>query len=166
MGLRVTKTFDIEKYKRALIEVPKYIDSSTERELSDIIYQVISLGQSPIKGQRNYKEYSESYKSQIRKSRGIFASKGTSPVNLTLTGKMLNSLKSKIVRTTFGDFNSIPVLRVSIDATVAQYHQSGTKKMPRRMILPTNNLEFKPKIMREILRAIGRAAFLSLRGIK
>jgi hypothetical protein len=60
---------------------------------------LIQAGTSPVKGQRRFKKYSPSYSDAIRKGRYKIFNKKLRPVNLTLSGKLINSFKVVEIKT-------------------------------------------------------------------
>jgi hypothetical protein len=100
------------------------------------IVATIQKGLSPVQGRGRYTGYSESYKSQM--GRGRYKTKRRRPVNLTLTGKMLRSIKSR--QTNKGE-------TIWFSDEKAAYHQLGTKYIPIRRLLPEANEELSRVIM-------------------
>jgi len=80
-------------------------------------------------------------KEQFEKGLGV--GKLKSPVNLKVSGDMLNSLQ-----TSSGRF----ITRVYFTDKKARWHNEGTKKIPRRPMLPTrSNEEFSPIVRKKII---------------
>lgn len=114
-----------------------------KRELPDLIIErSIKLGISPVKGKRKFQKYSDSYKNAIRKRK--FKRK-ISPVNLFVTGKMLNSFR--VIGTRLG-------VRMRFGDKKAGYHQTGNSKLPRRPLLPTRRGEQFSRIIVNNIREI------------
>lgn len=63
--------------------------------LKKMIINQIVLGVSPVAGYAKYKQYSESYLNAIGAGRYSRWSKKETPVNLTLSGRMLRSIKAR-----------------------------------------------------------------------
>ncbi len=97
----------------------------------------MSKGLSPVKGgggqsggKSRYQEYSDVYKMQIKKQNGKFKDYGkrVRPVNLKLTGKMHESIKSRPIK--FG-------VLVWFESEIAKYHDklgAGKSKVTRKML--------------------------------
>ena len=68
----------------------------------------------------------------IKQFNSELASKRVSPVNLTVSGKMLNSFKVK---------NRKGGISLFFTSKTAAYHNNGTDKIPRRAMLPTEQGE-------------------------
>jgi len=115
-----------KKVKRSvLLGIKKVLDNK--------IVDEIKSGVSPVKGE-SFDKYSESYLKAIQKKRYRKYNKSVSPINLHLTGKMLKSYKSKLIKdgieTKFTDKKAV-------------YHNkdgAGKSKVLRRM-LPTEKGE-------------------------
>lgn len=132
---RVTNNWTIDKDIKRVIELAKKQLPDLLR--TEIVDNNILKGKSPVRGgAARYEKYSESYKKQIR---GI---KRPSPVNLKLTGDLINSLK----------FTNIPKgLRVEFTDEKAPWHDNGEGKLPQRKLLPTRTgEEFSIIIQRKI----------------
>jgi hypothetical protein len=93
-------------------------------------------GISPVRGERRMASYSASYTKAIQKG-WLEHAKKVRPVNLILSGRMLNSIEYRASR---------GLLEVGIwdseMVELAGYHQDGTDKMPARRFIPTNRSEY------------------------
>lgn len=111
----------------------------------------IRRGVSPVKGFGRFQQYSESYKTAIKKKR-YPTKRRIRPVNLTLTGKMLKSFFIKVKR------NSV---LIGFDNKLADIHNkegAGKSKVVRRL-LPTNEGEkFSRKILTELKITLNKVA--------
>lgn len=102
----------------------------------------IKKGKSPVSGQGSYKDYSESYKKQIRGKLGKQYNKKVKPVNLKLSGKMLKSLKVKNIR---------KGISVYFSSKIAKYH-NGQGRVNRYMIPTESGQEFRRDIKIKLAR--------------
>ena len=99
----------------------------------------------------HFKEQNEPIKEKIAEMNKDFLAHGKRlrPINLTLSGKMLDSMFSKVENTK---------LVIGFTDEKASYHNEGTDKIVRRAMLPTNKgEEFNKNItlrLREIARLI------------
>ena len=96
-------------------------------------------------------EIDQSDKELVKFSKELYGNKKQRPVNLKLSGKMLNSLKSKIVKN--------GKIRLWFSDEKAKYHDklgAGKSKVIRRL-LPDNNEEFNRAIQRKIIDTAGEA---------
>jgi hypothetical protein len=85
----------------------------------------------------------------IKQHNSHLSGKKVSPVNLTLTGKMLNSFKVKIRNNKISLFFS---------DKKAAYHNNGTDKIPRRAMLPTESgEEFNRNITLRIREVVSKS---------
>ena len=96
------------------------------------IKKSIANGVSPVRGKRKFRRYSSSYLNQILNGYGLTGRYGKRPlpVNMELSGKMMNSLKYKI--------NAGKISLFFTDKK-AEYHDiSGVgKRKVKRRLLPT-----------------------------
>ncbi|MCA9485962.1 MAG: hypothetical protein KC506_03910 [Nanoarchaeota archaeon] len=105
----------------------KKIAGAVGNELRKEVLSSIKRGVSPVKGQGRFQKYSESYTGIIK--RGI-KNKRVSPVNLTLSGELLDSIYVKL------NNNKITI---GFSDEKFEYHnkpESGSN-MPARRLLPT-----------------------------
>ena len=113
----------------------------------EIVEKSIKKGISPVKGQRKFKQYSESYKKAIRK-RQIKGKNKFSPVNMTVTGDMLKSFFAK------ADGDKV---RVGFKDPLAFIHNdlgASTKKVKRRLLPTKPKEEFNRSIFRNLRRKL------------
>lgn len=126
--------------------------------IKEVIRDSIESGRSPVNkggvkpkgssGKLRYKEYSTSYKDAM--GTGKLKNKKKRPVNLTVTGKMLNSLKAKVGK---------DAVTVWFSSPIAKYHNdlgASKKKVIRRM-LPMGDEEFNAGIRKRLLKALENA---------
>jgi hypothetical protein len=126
----------------------------TIKYLKREIPATIQSGNTPVQGGKFKKTYSDSYKKQIRAGR--FPGKRLRPVNLTVTGKMLRSLKSRRTKSGISMFFS---------SGIAKYHDrlgAGKSRVIRRM-LPRGNEEFIFKIRNKVRNIFAKAFRLAFK---
>lgn len=113
----------------------------------------LERGISPVRGNRNFERYSQSYQNAIRKG-WLEKSKKVRPVNLYLSGDMLREFKHRI--------RSDRRLEIGIwDPKMAKraiYHNNGTKHIPRRRFIPVDRDE-------KLAVTIDRALFNAIQDI-
>lgn len=134
------------KLKKLLPDARSYWARELKKKIVDIIVEKITSGRSPVKGQNNYKSYSEAYaKYKGRKQ----------PVDMVDTGSMLNSLKAK----QRNDNRTVVIEFTGRDnKKIARYHDNGEGNNPQRKLLPSRNgEEFKQDIMRKIVKEADKA---------
>ena len=136
---------------------PRFFDK-VSRFIKDEIVNTIQKGISPVNqkktskpntsGRSRFGEYSDSYKRSFGSSRA--PNKKKRPVNLTLTGKMLNSIKVRKTR---------EYVKVWFADEKAKYHNdegAGRSKIIRRL-LPKDGEQFSRNIQNKIVEALGEA---------
>jgi hypothetical protein len=131
MGFKFKAKVDSKEMKKSLNKYRDEFIKQTSNELQGLILNEIENGRSPVQGFGRFAKYSDSYLKQI--NRGLFDKKPR-PVNLTLSGQLLNTLKitpkESDIEITFTDelFD------------VHNKQGAGKSKTVRRM-LPTNKGE-------------------------
>ena len=138
--------FDITEY------INRFMDNSTKQSLGSAVVDeaksMIASGQSPVKGNGRFQGYSDSYLKAIRDRLNASDGKTVRPVNLNLSGKMLDAYGYR------ANSNSVTVgimtATNSIENEIAGYHNDGTDKMPQRQLVPKEGEEWAVKIMRVI----------------
>jgi len=110
----------------------------------------IVSGLSPVKGQGRFQRYSPSYLDQIDNSAGAAGRYGKKPlpVNLILSGKMLNSLRYSI---------SAGVITITFTDKKAIYHDylgAGRSKVKRRMLPTIKGEKFTARINKELRKEL------------
>lgn len=127
--------------------------------LVEIIVGFIRKGTSVVQGEGRFTKYSDGYVRSIKgvvlfktkdgrevsfktpKTKGLGVGKKQSPVNLTVSGDMLDSLK-------FTKSNGI----LKFTSKLAKYHNDGEGNLPERRLLPNRDGErFNPRV-RKVLR--------------
>lgn len=103
--------------------------------------RMIASGQSPVKGYGRF----ERYKDRIRYPG---KQKSARPVNLDLTGEMLQGYDHKPLSD--GSVTVGMVRGSSKRKEIAQAHNDGTDVMAQRKIIPTDGETWAPSIMRKI----------------
>lgn len=135
---------DTTKLLGLVNKVKKQFISDASKELKEIIIdENILKGNSPVKGEGRYQKYSKSYETAIRAGRYSEYGKKTRPVNLKLSGEMLDSFFIK----------PIPDgIRIGFSDKKAVYHniQGAGKSKTKRQLLPNDEQEFKPSIIKRI----------------
>lgn len=155
MAVKITKRLKVLKITEQV--KPKFF-RILDKFIKNEIISAIESGRSPVSnkgadpqntgGGLRFNQYSDSYKKSMGK--GKLSNKKQRPVNLTLTGKMLKSIRSRSGR------NS---LRVWFTSPIAKYHNNlgaGKKKVIRRM-LPKAGEEFNSGIKKRIANALKNA---------
>jgi hypothetical protein len=118
-------------------------DEPGQRKLMNAIKDTITSGKSPVAGYK-FVQYSSSYADR-------FKGGARKPVNMTLTGEMLKSMKVVKTRSSFA---------VVIDSEIADYHNrlgAGKKKVIRRL-LPTNRGERFKVFLQKIINKMANSA--------
>lgn len=166
MTIKIKKSTDyvrgIER-KGLVKDIRKNSINKMKREIKPLIIDEILRGVSPVSkggrkpqntgGRVRYKAYSDSYKKQIEKMSG----KSIRPVNLKVTGNLLNSLKARLTKKGltlfFSDFK-------------AKYHDrqgAGKSKIIRRMLPSQKGEVFNKNISKTIFDIINNAVKKSTR---
>lgn len=135
----------VKEFQRAVTDISK------ETLKVAIIDNSILLGISPVEGQGKFAKYSEMYKGQIRK--GVYKKDGKniSPVNLKLSGQMLDSFFVK---------KSEKGLKVGFSDEKAYEHTVrgvGFNKTKRKMLPVGPGEDFKRTIKKEIVDVVRKA---------
>jgi len=115
------------------------------------IKTTIKKGLSPVKGQKRFMGYADSYKKQIKK--GKLPGKKQRPVNMTITGKMVNSLKVINVKTGFSVFFTDKKAEYHNDLGVKRNDAPGGKVF-RRLIPNRSGEEFSKTITKPLIKLI------------
>ena len=132
--------------------INQFMDSTTKNSLGqgvvDEAKDMISSGQSPVKGNGRFEKYSDSYIKFIRSTLGVEYGKTVRPVNLKLSGGMLDAYGYKSNK----DSVSVGIISSSSskENEIAGYHNDGTDKMPQRQLVPKDGEEWAVRIMRVI----------------
>lgn len=134
--VKVTSRWDI------LELLDGFMDQSTQNDLGETVVteakQMISEGQSPVRGYGRFAEYKD-------RTKYPGARKDARPVNLKLTGEMLDAYDFKPTR------EGIEVGVLNGDRKeVAQYINEGTEHMAQRRFIPGSGEEWAVSIMRKI----------------
>lgn len=121
-------------------EIKKNFSRELKQEIEVEILEEIVKGKSPVKGKK-FKDYSSKYAEKKGYRR---------PVDMTVSGKMLNSLKAKQ--------KPDGVVELEFKSKIAGYHNNGEGRLPERRLLPTKRGEtFKPSIMNKIKAILQKA---------
>ncbi len=149
--------FDTKGIEKKVARYKKKAKKELPKVLQKAIVETIQSGQSPVEGFK-FEPYSDVYLDEIENGKYFNFSKRKSPVNMTLSGDMLNSFFVK-------DTNK--GVQLGFDNSLAEIHNSkgaGKSKVIRRL-LPTNKGErFKRTIrsdIREVLQSIIKKIFKS-----
>ena len=108
-----------------------------------------------LRASKQARKDNKSNKQKIKELNAEFLSHGkrVSPRNLTLSGKMLRSIRPVIKK---------GALRVSFIDEKAEYHNEGTSKIPRRAMLPTKGGEEFSNNITLRLREIAKTSVLKI----
>jgi hypothetical protein len=153
-----------------------YWNEIAKSGLVGIILGFIKKGTSVVQGEGRFQKYSDGYVRAIKgivlfktkdgqevsfktpKTKGLGVGKKQSPVNLTVSGDMLDSLK-------FIKSNGT----LKFTSKLARYHNDGEGNLPERRLLPNRDGErFNPrvrKVLRDSLSAAIRKQSRSLSNI-
>jgi len=130
------------------------------------IVDTIQRGNSPVRGNRRFVDYSENYKAAIRGEKAWrstpggkpyqvnpmsedyerFKGKRLRPVNMTLSGRMLKSIAAKF---------SMRGFTIYFTSKLAKIHSTegpGGKASAIRKVVPTGNEQWKPAVIRNAKR--------------
>lgn len=142
---------DIKKLDLSVRQIKnEFIRSAQESVKEIIVDENIKKGFSPVKGAGRFEPYSKSYKDAIRKKRYSQYGKKTTPVNLTLSGKMLDSFQ--VDKSSRGI-----VLRFKNKlSAIHNFLGAGPSKVIRPM-LPIGNEGFKPSVNKQLLDLLKQA---------
>lgn len=150
MGFKIKKNFkDLENL---IPKVRKEFLRQSKRDLKKLVIdESISKGISPVEGQGKFEKYSKSYKEAIKAGRYSQYSKTISPVNMKLSGDMLESF--------FVEDNGNS-LKIGFDHELAEIHNdkgAGQSKVIRRLLPTKQGEKFKRSILRGILDLLDSA---------
>ena len=163
-------TVDLKAFSKTVEQkILKNIDKQIQRSEKELyvkgaplmkqeVDESIARGVSPVKGQGRFKDYSKSYKEQIRKGRFSKHQKRLRPVNLKLTGKMRKSLKARVTATGIVLFYSSPI---------AKYHNklgAGKSKTIRRLLPVEQGEEFSRVITNKMIKFFNRILQRNIKG--
>ena len=145
MGVKITKKLSLQKF---LPETKRLYSNQVKKIMKKEITNTIKRGQSPVKGFGKFEKYSESYKKAIRKGQVKPKSK-VAPVNLTVTGKMLRSLKIRKIR---------DGLLLFYQSKIAKYHDKpGLARVLRKMLPSENGLTFIDSIFKKMTKSLEKS---------
>lgn len=144
MAVKVKK--DTKDLENLIPQVRKAFLKSAEKNIGRLIVdETISVGLSPVQGEGKFKRYSESYKDAIKAGR--YKGKSISPVNLKLSGDLLDSFFTKA---------SGNKLVIGFKNKLADIHtrQGAGKSKVKRKMLPLEGESLKTSIFNEIIDLI------------
>jgi hypothetical protein len=121
-----------------------------KQNIGGYITDNIAAGLSPVEGFKEFKAYSKPYTKAILKTRGFGLLKNTSPVNLTLTGKLIKSLKVVL---------GTDRVNIRFDNEKFVYHNNdgaGKSKVKRRMLPTEQGEKFNKQITISIKESLSR----------
>lgn len=149
--VKVTTKFQILDF------IDNFVDGTTAsaigRTVTETAKEMIASGQSPVRGYGRFDGYSDSYKKDIKGTLGKRYRKTVRPVNLLLTGEMLDGYDFEIR----GDSVFVGMVKGSeARKEIAGFHNDGTPNMPQRKIVPSDGEEWAVTIMREIRDIYGK----------
>lgn len=135
------------EFNKVFKKIEKDIKKSFLKDIKSMFVSFIKKGISPVSGRGRFQDYSQSYKEQIRNNRYRSFGKRLRPINLTLSGKMLRSLKvrptSKGITLFFSDKK-------------ADYHNKGMGNLPRRALMPFKNEKLSRVILSKIEKDVAK----------
>lgn len=145
MAIKISGTQKVSRNLKKLIpDARTLIARDMKAEIVDIVVEKITSGNSPVKGQNRYPQYSDAYeKIKGRKS----------PVDLVKSGDMLNNLKARIN----AKKDIVLEFTNALQRKKAARHHYGINGMPKRQILPTGGKTFKKEIINKIIRIVRKA---------
>ena len=126
--------------------IKKNFSKTLKREIVDVLVEVILKGRSPVKKGSGvpWKQYSKKY------AKRKYGSESTRrPVNMLLSGEMLDSLKAKQLRN--------GRIRIFFDSKTAKFHDKKGKGRVHRPLLPKGKQEFRREIDTAIRKILRRA---------
>jgi len=144
--------FDLRSAKSKIKRFKKDSKVELREKLEEEIKANISSGNSPVKGMGRYQQYSDSYKSAIKKGSYRQFGKRSRPVNLILSGELIESLSVKVTN---------KGLKVSFDNELADIHNrkgAGKSKTIRRMLPTKNGEEFNRSITTRLKEVLAKVA--------
>lgn len=115
-----------------------------------IIKDSILKGKSPVQGKR-FDGYSESYKEAIKDKRYVMFDKKQRPVNLKLSGEMLESIKVTANQKS-------GKIKIEFTDQKAKWHNNGSGNLPERRIFPKPGEDWSRLIknkIRDALKKVG-----------
>jgi len=160
---------DLKNLKQLIPKIRKtYVRKVRSGIGNQIIKKNISKGLSPVKGKGRFQKYSDSYKETIkgnvsfRKIKGkvvplpfpdasVFGLKKLTPVNLKLSGQMLSTFFTKVIKDS---------LLIGFRDPLSEIHDqkgAGASQVKRRMLPTEPGEEFKPSISRWIRNQLEKA---------
>lgn len=145
---------EMEDYiaKQILKAQDEFLENAND-EIPKLIISQISKGISPVAGEPRFAEYSKSYKQQMKDGQLDAFSKKPRPVNLKLTGILLDSLVTKINK-------SRGVLHIEFTDPLAEIHTvqgAGKSKTIRKMLPMQEGEEFNRVITQRIKKIFKEA---------
>lgn len=116
------------------------------KEASEImkndVVDTITIGNSPVQGSRRFVDYSLRYKKQISAGRYTSFGKLLRPVNLKLSGRMLESIASKATK------NGFVVWFTNKLARIHSLEGPGGRRDKMRKVAPYGSEKWKPSVYR------------------
>ena len=143
---------DLKKMKNYTSEVRQNFKNeltygSIGYELVRTVQDVIRKGISPVDGEGRFEKYSQSYRDAIKKKQ--YGNKKVSPVNMSLTGEMMGSLR--VIEYKNGAL-------IEFTDKKAGYHQNGEGNLPVRKLLPVKKRDtFNKRITDLLVKALKAA---------
>lgn len=121
-------------------EVKKSLKAAAALMKEDIV-ETIESGNSPVKGNRRFKGYSENYKDDINDGRYSRYGKKIRPVNLKLSGRMLKSIAARLTN------NGFVIYFTSKLAKIHSTEGPGGHAEYIRKVTPTGSEQWKASVM-------------------
>ena len=144
---------DLKNLKQLIPNIRKtYVRKVRSGIGNQIIKKNISKGLSPVKGKGRFQKYSDSYKDKIKFDPVLKAvGKKVSPVNLRVSGQMLSTFFTKVIKDS---------LLIGFTDPLSEIHDqkgAGASQVKRRMLPTEPGEEFKPSISRWIRNQLEKA---------
>lgn len=138
--------FSKEQFIKILSDAFANVSEAEIKKL--IVDESILKGQSPVEGEGRFESYSDSYKDAIDQGRYSEFSKKKIPVNLKLSGSLLDSFFVKKIKSG---------IQIGFRHFLAEIHTvkgSGKSKVKRKMLPVEKNEDFKGTIRRQIIKLV------------
>jgi len=141
---------DYRKFKDLYTERMKLVKLQYIKEVMPIMKEIIvdeyiAQGESPVAYQRDYVDYSPSYKKQIRQRWSRLYGKKLKPINLKLTGALHGSF--------FVRRRANTGIEIGFSDIKASYHNDGGA-VPKRQLLPKGKQKFKTPILNRLKKVL------------
>lgn len=143
MPVTVTKKVNI---KKRLAKIKSAFNAEVVGSIKDVVKDEIRAGKSPVQGMPKFEKYTKEYATR----KGV----SQNQVDMTMSGKMLRSLKVRVV----GGLLRTSSVRLWFSSGIAKYHNTpGLARVLRRLLPSLPGETFKPKITKVIMNALRKA---------